>query len=214
MNYIFKDRNDAAKRLADKLNKYKNEDGVILAIPRGGVPIGYYIAKDLDLPLEIVLSKKIGHPNNAEFAIGSVSLQGVVIDERATGIPKDYIESESERILKVLEEKFKLFMGDRKSTDLKNRTVIIVDDGVATGNTIMATINAVKKNYPKKIIVAVPVSPIESARKLSVMVDEFICLQIPKVFFGVGQFYEDFSQVSDEEVIEYLKKNQLSLNLD
>lgn len=208
MNYIFKDRNDAAKRLADKLKKYKNEDGVILAIPRGGVPIGYYIAEDLDLPLEIVLSKKIGHPNNSEFAIGSVSLQGVVIDESVTGIPKDYIERESNRILEVLEEKFKLFMGDCKLTDLKNRTVIIVDDGVATGNTIMATINAVKKSYPKKIIVAVPVSPIESARKLSVMVDEFICLQIPKVFFGVGQFYDDFSQVSDEEVMEYLKKNQ------
>ncbi len=208
MNYIFKDRNDAAKRLADKLKKYKNEDGVILAIPRGGVPIGYYIAEDLDLPLEIVLSKKIGHPNNPEFAIGSVSLQGVVIDESVTGIPKDYIERESNRILEVLEEKFKLFMGDCKLTDLKNRTVIIVDDGVATGNTIMATINAVKKSYPKKIIVAVPVSPIESARKLSVMVDEFICLQIPKVFFGVGQFYDDFSQVSDEEVMEYLKKNQ------
>ena len=208
MNYIFKDRNDAAKRLADKLKKYKNEDGVILAIPRGGVPIGYYIAEDLDLPLEIVLSKKIGHPNNSEFAIGSVSLQGVVIDESVTGIPKDYIERESNRILEVLEEKFKLFMGDCKLTDLKNRTVIIVDDGVATGNTIMATINAVKKSYPKKIIVAVPVSPIESARKLSVMVDEFICLQIPKVFFGVGQFYDDFSQVSDEEVMEYLKKNK------
>ena len=208
MNYIFKDRNDAANRLADKLKKYKNEDGVILAIPRGGVPIGYYIAEDLDLPLEIVLSKKIGHPNNSEFAIGSVSLQGVVIDESVTGIPKDYIERESNRILEVLEEKFKLFMGDCKLTDLKNRTVIIVDDGVATGNTIMATINAVKKSYPKKIIVAVPVSPIESARKLSVMVDEFICLQIPKVFFGVGQFYDDFSQVSDEEVMEYLKKNQ------
>jgi len=208
MNYIFKDRNDAAKRLADKLKKYKNEDGVILAIPRGGVPIGYYIAEDLDLPLEIVLSKKIGHPNNSEFAIGSVSLQGVVIDESVTGIPKDYIERESNRILEVLEEKFKLFMGDCKLIDLKNRTVIIVDDGVATGNTIMATINAVKKSYPKKIIVAVPVSPIESARKLSVMVDEFICLQIPKVFFGVGQFYDDFSQVSDEEVMEYLKKNK------
>ena len=208
MNYTFKNRYDAANRLADKLKKYKSEDSIILAIPRGGVPIGYYIAKELDLPLEVVLSKKIGHPNNQEFAIGSVSLQGVVIDERVKGIPKDYIERESKRILKLLEEKFKLFMGDCKSTDFKNRTVIIVDDCVATGNTIMATINAVKKNYPKKIIVAVPVSPIESARKLSVMVDEFICLQIPKVFFGVGQFYDDFSQVSDEEVMEYLKKNK------
>ena len=214
MSFKVKNRQHAALRLVKELEIYKDTNAIVLAIPRGGIPIGYYIAQELRVPLEIILSKKIGYPNNPEFAIGSVTLQGVVVDEKFSTEFKDYIDIESKKILEALKSKFALYMGNLKPADLINKTVIIVDDGIATGNTIMATIQAVKKSNPKKIIVAVPVSPIESARKLSVMVDEFICLQIPKVFFGVGQFYEDFSQVSDEEVIEYLKKNQLSLNLN
>jgi putative phosphoribosyl transferase len=203
---MFKDRMEAAMQLVEKLGKYKNKNGIVLAVPRGGVPIGYVIAKELGLPLEVILSKKIGHPANPEFAIGSVSMHGTVINEGVKDVSMDYIHKEADRIHETLKEKFKLFMGDRKSTDLKDKTVIIVDDGIATGSTILATVDSVKKSNPKEIIVAVPVSPTTAAHKLSKLVDEFICLMIPEDFFGVGQFYEDFSQVSDEEVVTLLQE--------
>lgn len=201
---MFKDRYEAAMLLAKKLEKYKNKNGIILAVPRGGVPIGYYIAKELDLPLEIILSKKIGHPHNPEYAIGSVSLHGKIINENLTDVSMDYINKEADRILVGLKEKFKLYMGNRKATDLKDKTVIVVDDGIATGNTILATLEMLKTSNPKEIIIAIPVSPPDTARKLSKLVDEFICLDTPEDFMGVGQFYRNFSQVSDEEVIKFL----------
>ncbi len=201
---MFKNRYEAAKLLAQKLEKYKNKDGIVLAVPRGGVPIGYVVAKELGLPLEIILSKKIGHPYNPEYAIGSVSLHGVIINDNLIDVSMDYIHKEADRILKVLKEKFKLYMGDRKPTDVKNKTVIIVDDGIATGSTILATIDAIKKSNPKEIIIAIPVAPPTAVNKLSKSVDELICLLIPENFMGVGQFYYNFTQVSDEEVIELL----------
>ncbi|MBK9637630.1 MAG: phosphoribosyltransferase [Bacteroidetes bacterium] len=201
---MFKDRYDAALQLAKKLEKYRNNGGIILAIPRGGVPIGYVVAKELKFPLEIILSKKIGHPLNPEFAIGSVSLQGAMINDNVMDVSLDYIQRESEQIHKKLKEKFSLYMGNRKSTDLKNKTVIIVDDGIATGSTILATVDSIKKSKPKEIIIAVPVSSLFAESKLSKVVDEFICLITPENFMGVGQFYDNFSQVSDEEVIQLL----------
>jgi putative phosphoribosyl transferase len=208
MSFKVKNRQDAALRLVEELEIYKDTNAIVLAIPRGGIPIGYYIAQELRLPLEIILSKKIGYPNNPEFAIGSVTLQGVVVDEKFSTEFKDYIDKESKKILEALKSKFALYMGNRKPFDLTNKTVIIVDDGIATGNTIMATIQAVKKSNPKKIIVAVPVAPKDTATKMEKLVDDFICLHVADEFFGVGQFYEDFSQVSDEEVIHLLNKNQ------
>lgn len=204
---MFKDRNEAALLLAAKLEKYKNRDGVVLAVPRGGVPIGSVIAKKLNLPLEIVLSKKIGHPGNPEYAIGSVSLHGTIINEEVSDVSIDYIHKESKRILEGLKEKFQLYMGNRKPMDLNGKIVIIVDDGIATGSTILATVEAVKKNNPTEIVIAVPVSPPASVNKISKNVDEFICLLEPEVFSGVGQFYVDFSQVSDEEVIRLLNES-------
>ena len=203
---MFKDRQEAAKLLAEKLGKYKNDDGIVLAIPRGGIPIGFVIANEFNFPLEIILSKKIGHPNNPEFAIGSVSLEGALIDDNVKNIPKMYIQIETEKIQKQLKEKFKMFMGDRKLADLRNKTVIIIDDGIATGNTLLSSIKAIKKRNPNKIIVAVPVAPPTTADKFKKEVDEFICLLTPQNFLGVGQFYYDFSQVSDEEVIRLLER--------
>jgi predicted phosphoribosyltransferase len=202
---MFKDRYDAAIRLARKLEKYKNKNGIILAVPRGGVPIGHVVAKELGLPLEIILSKKIGHPFNSEYAIGSVSLHGVVLNPDVSDVSKEFVKKESEKILENLKEKFILFMNGRKPTDLKNKTVIIVDDGVATGSTIRATVHSVRNSKPKEVVVAVPVSPPETAYELSAIADSFICLHTPEDFYGVGQFYEDFSEVSDEEVIELLR---------
>jgi predicted phosphoribosyltransferase len=201
---MFKDRHEAAMLLAKKLEKYKNKNGIILAVPRGGVPIGYYIAKELDLPLEIILSKKIGHPNNPEYAIGSVSLHGTIVNSNLGDVSMDYINKEAEKISTALKEKFKLYMGNRKPTDLKDKTVIVVDDGIATGNTIIATLEMIKKSRPKEIIIAVPVAPPETAKNLTKLVDEFICLLTPENFMGVGQFYKNFNQVSDEEVIKFL----------
>lgn len=202
---MFRDRNHAGLLLAKKLEKYKNKNGIVLAVPRGGVPIGYIVAKELGLPLEIVLSKKIGHPRNPEFAIGSVSLNGAIVDNNVMDVSWEYLHDEANRILKSLKEKFKLYMGDKQASDLKGKTVIIVDDGIATGNTIRATIEGIRKNTPKEIIIAVPVAPASVLTKLSESADEIICLETPECFFGVGGFYEDFSQVSDAEVKQLLR---------
>lgn len=201
---MFIDRYDAAQQLVKKLEKFRNKNAIIIAIPRGGVPLAYYISKTLNLPLEIFLSKKIGHPNNPEFAIGSVTLNGVMLDDTSNDVSQDYLKTEIDRILRSLKEKFILFMGDRKPIDLKNKTVIIVDDGIATGNTIQATVDVIKKNKPKKIIISVPVAPHSATKKFSNKVDEFICLHTPKDFIGVGQYFERFPQINDQEVIQLL----------
>src|SRR5665647_2687221 len=136
---LFKNRYDAALKLIAFLEKYKDERRVVFAIPRGGVPIGYYIAKHYNLPLELLLTKKIGHPGNEEFAIGAVSLEDYIIDERHN-IPESYIENEIKRIRESLKERYKKFMGDRKPVDMEGKIAIIVDDGIATGNTLLAAI--------------------------------------------------------------------------
>jgi putative phosphoribosyl transferase len=202
---IFSDRYDAAFRLIPLLEKYKQERGVVLAVPRGGVPIGYLIAKNFNLPLELLMTKKIGHPMSEEVAIGSVSLEGHIIDE-LHNIPQDYIDNKIKQIRNSLQQRYKSFMGERKPIDLRNKIVIITDDGIATGNTILSAIKVMRQKNPKKIIVAVPVAPRSTAEKIKRSVDDFICLHIADDFYGVGQYYLNFSQVSDEEVIQLLKE--------
>jgi predicted phosphoribosyltransferase len=188
------------------LSGTKIKNGIVLAVPRGGVPVGYEIAKALNLPLEIFLSKKIGHPNNPEFAIGSVTLNGTVVNDNVMGADRDYINRQSNKILGELKEKFKTFMDGKKSADLKGKTVILTDDGVATGSTLISAVKAIRKNSPEKIIIAVPVSPPTTTRILEQIADDFICLATPSDFLGVGQYYYDFSQVEDAEVIQLLKQ--------
>ena len=207
---MFNNREDAALKLADKLEKFKNTDGVILAIPRGGVPIGFAIAKKLNLPLEIIMSKKIGHPLNPEYAIGSVTMHNVIINENNKDVSKEYIQNEHLKILNKLKEKYKIFMGEKNQTNFKNKTLIIVDDGIATGNTIIAAIEDIKQNKPKEIIIATPVAPKNVASKLSKLVNEFICLELPIEFMAIGQFYNNFSQVTDEEVVELIKLSKVN----
>jgi predicted phosphoribosyltransferase len=202
---IFKDRYDAALNLIPLLEKYRKETGVVLAVPRGGVPIGYHIARAFHFPLELLLTKKIGHPASKELAIGAVSLVSEVIDDRHH-VPEEYIEHEIKKIRESLRERYKKFVGDREPEDLQGKTVIIVDDGIATGNTIMASIKMIRTKHPKKIVIAVPVAPAETAARLRAVVDDFVCCHTPKHFFGVGQFYEDFSEVSDQEVIDLMKE--------
>lgn len=203
----FKDRYDAARQLSKKLEKYRGRDGIVMAIPRGGVPIGYVIAKHLDFDLDLLMTKKLGHPNNPEFAIGAVGLEDAIIEERE-GIPQEYIDKETARIHRQLKERYKHFMGERKPADIRGKIVIVVDDGVATGRTILATLKMLRSRQPQKLVVAVPVASEQAAERISKEVDEFICLYTPFPFYGVGRFYTDFTQTTDEEVKTLL--NQLN----
>jgi putative phosphoribosyl transferase len=201
----FVDRYDAAMQLATRLEKYKNQDGVILAVPRGGVPIGYYLAKHLDFALDLLMTKKLGHPLSEEYAIGAVGIETEIIED-AYQIPKEYVQEQTKRIRQELIDRYRKFMGDRQPAVLKNKIVIVVDDGVATGRTILATLKMLRSKQPKKLVVAVPVASTEAAEKIQKEVDDFICLYTPEPFYGVGRFYEDFSQTSDEEVVALLKE--------
>lgn len=203
-NEILKDRLEAAILLSEKLKKYKNSNSVVLAVPRGGVPLGYEIAKNLQLPLDIILSKKIGHPSNKEFAIGAVSLNSTILDEHPA-VPKEYIENEIARLRNVLREKYKLYRGDREPQVIENKNVILVDDRIATGNTLLASIEMLRKQHPAKIIVAVPVLPYDTVPLFEKHTDELVYLIASKNFRGVGGFYEDFQQVEDDEVIQMLE---------
>lgn len=205
---MFRDRNEAAYLLADKLEKYRNTNAVILAIPRGGVPIGFIIAQDLNLPLEVVLSKKIGHPYHKEFAIGAVTLKSRILSDAAKEVSTEYIEEETKRIRNLLEKRYNEYYGEKQPRQLKDKILIIVDDGIATGNTILSTIIMLYDEKPKKIIVAIPVAPTSAIYKLqeSQFIDEVVCLSIPVNFRAVGEFYEDFDQVDDSQVRELLKE--------
>ncbi len=201
---MIRNRAEAAQLLTERLQKYKGEQGVVLAIPRGGVPVAAPIAKTLGMPLEVTVSKKIGHPMNPEFAVGAVSIDSVTYDKRPD-VPEEYIQAEVERIRQSIQQKYALFMGNRRHIPLKGRVVIIVDDGIATGKTLEATVMLVKKEQPRKIVVAVPVAPPAAAKHFSGLVDDFVCLLTPPFFQAVGQFYEEFTQTSDEEVIQLLR---------
>lgn len=203
-NEVLKDRIEAGMLLSDKLMKYQDSNTVILAVPRGGVPVGYVIAKKLHLPLDIIFSKKIPHPLNKEFAIGAVSLDSIIIDEYLN-IPNHYISDEVVRLRKLLKEKYELYRGNRKPLDIKGKNVIIVDDGIATGNTLLASIEMSKKNNPEKIIVAVPVIPYDRVKIFQQKTDEFVYLIASKNFRAVGQFYQQFNPVEDNEVIHILR---------
>ena len=201
---ILKQRIEAGLLLSKKLMKYQNSNTVILAIPRGGIPVGYVIAQKLQLPLDIVLSKKIPHPMNKEFAVGAVSLDSIVVDEYLA-IPNHYIQDEKERLRKLLKEKYKLYRDNQKPLDIEGKNVIVVDDGIATGNTLLASIEMLRKKNPKKIIVAVPVIPSERVKIFQQKTDEFVYLIASDNFRSVGQFYTQFKQVSDDEAIGLLK---------
>jgi putative phosphoribosyl transferase len=201
----FIDRYDAAMQLAVKLEKFKNEEGVILAVPRGGVPIGYYLAKHLDFTLDLLMTKKIGHPSHEEYAIGAIGMEDIILED-TEGIPTVYIEEQTARIRDALKERYKKFMGEKVPVNIHDKVVIVVDDGVATGRTILATLKMLRNKQPKKLVVAVPVASPQAAKRIAEQVDEFICLYTPTHFLGVGGFYEDFTQTTDEEVIGLLKE--------
>lgn len=202
---MFHDRIEAGLQLAAKLKKYKNDPGIVLAIPRGGMPVAYAVARELNFPVEVILTKKIGHPMNKEYAIGAASLTDYFIVPH-DDVSQEYIDQELKKVRAKLKEMYTLFMGNAEPANLKDKTVIVIDDGIATGNTLMAIINVLRKSKPGKIIIAVPVASKSAVAKLSNMVDEVVAVLIPDEFYGVGGFYEDFTQVSNEEVLDYLAK--------
>lgn len=202
---MFHDRIAAGQLLAAKLKKFQNVPGVILAVPRGGVPVAYPVAMELGFPLDVVLTKKIGHPGHKEYAIGAASLSDYFVVPHRDVTP-EYIERELKVIRARLKEMYQKFMGDKKPESLEGKTVIVIDDGVATGNTLLATIKLLRNEKPAKIVVAVPVAAKESVKKLASEADEVIAVLIPGEFYGVGAFYKNFSEVSDDEVIFYLDK--------
>jgi predicted phosphoribosyltransferase len=163
------------------------------------------VARALDFPLEIVLTKKIGHPMNKEYAIGAASLTDhfVIPHEK---VSDEYIRQELLRIRTRLKEMFGKFMGNRMPASLEGKTVIVVDDGIATGNTLLATVQLLRKSKPRKIVIGVPVAPKEAVDKISQVVDELVTVITPKTFFGVGAFYKDFKQLSDEDALRCLEK--------
>lgn len=201
---MYHDRFEAGMVLAKALEQYRGDPGVVLAVPRGGVPVAYVVAKELNWPLDLLLTKKIGHPLNEEYAIGSVSLTEMLLIPHED-IPQSYIDQETKRIRLRLKEMYKKFMGDKEPEKLEGKTLVVIDDGAATGNTLMSTINMLKKSNPHKIIIALPVASRSAYKKLSGIVDEIICPLVPEYFAGVGAFYENFEQVSDEEVMHYLR---------
>ena len=211
--FIFKHREDAAKRLADKLKflvKSASEI-IILAIPRGGVVTGDVIASSLGYKLDIVVSRKIGAPYNSELAIGAVMHDGSFLPNEdiinVLNVSQEYIDEQISIQKKEIERRLKRFRGS-KQYHLQGKTIILVDDGIATGATMFTVINWLGKQKPKRLIVAVPVAPKDTFDKLKeeVKVDDVVVLQSPIAFSAVGAFYEDFSQVSDEEVIQIMNK--------
>ena len=208
---MFKNRIDAGLQLAAKLKDLKDKDVVVLAIPRGGLPLGSIVAKSLNAPLDVALSKKIGHPYNKEYAIGAVSMEHIILSDAAE-IEKGYIAKETAKIRAKLKNRHQQYYKENKPESLQNKVVIIVDDGIATGNTILVTAELVHAQKPKKIIVAIPVAPKSSVPRLeaSPHIDQVVCLLAPHNFHAVGQFYQNFQQVSDAEAISIFGRNHTS----
>jgi putative phosphoribosyl transferase len=198
------DRKEAGILLSEKLKKYQDTNSIVLAVPRGGVPVAYEIAQKLHLPLDVILSKKIGHPMNKEFAIGAMTMDATILDEHPE-VSKQYITDEIIRLKELLREKYKLYMGFREPLEVNGKNVILVDDGIATGNTLLASISMLRKRKPAKLIVAVPVLPLDVLEIFEQQTDEFVYLITSSNFRSVGAFYDQFYQVEDDKVIQMLR---------
>ncbi len=203
---IFKDRVDAAQRLAKNLEWLKNENPIILAIPRGGVVTGDVIAKTLGLSLDVIISRKVGAPHNQELAIGAVAHDGSFFPNseliNALGISKNYLDEKIAEQMEEIEHRLVKFRG-RTDYDLKNKTVVLVDDGIATGATVFVALEWIKKQHPKRVIVAIPIGPRDTIERLSKMA-EVVVLDAPESFGAVGEFYHSFDQVEDYQVVEIM----------
>lgn len=206
---MFADRTDAGRQLARALAAYKGQKPLILAIPRGAVPMGKVIADALEGELDVVLVRKLTSPYSSEFALGSVDESGwMFVADYAAGYGgnPEYMEREKQRQMQTLRARREQYTPLRQALDPKGRIVIVIDDGLATGSTMIAALHATRAKQPAKLICAVPVAPPDTLEKIRPYCDELVCLSAPPYFQAVGQFYADFNQVSDEEVMEVLRQ--------
>ncbi len=208
---LLKNRVEAGKQLAQAL-KTASKNAIVLAVPRGGVVVGYEVAKSLGVPLDVIVTKKIGAPDNPELAIGAVAEDGTfILDEdlaRRLYVPKEYISEEVERMRQEIQRRLVRYRGNVPYPNLKNRDVIVVDDGVATGSTLKAALRLLRHKGAKTVTVAVPVGPPDTIRELEKVADRVVVLQTPEPFYAIGQFYVDFTQTDDEEVAMLLKQTK------
>jgi len=211
MNARFQSREEAGRILAAKLMKYANRpDTIVLALPRGGVPVGSEIARALNLPLEVMIVRKLGVPGNEELAMGAIASGGVRVLNRSVieslRIPADSLEAVEKREALELLRREATYRGNRPAIPVKGKTVILVDDGVATGSSMRVAISALREQHARYIIAATPVAPPTVRWEMEALVEEFVAVVMPEDFFGVGQWYNDFRQVSDDSVYELLRR--------
>lgn len=211
---MFTDRRDAGRQLSGRLLRYRDGGGIILALPRGGVPVGYEIARSLRVPLDVFVARKLGAPGQPELALGAVAPGGVRILNgrvvREIGVSDDWIEAVTERELDEVGRRMRRFRGARPEPEIRGRTVILVDDGIATGMTVRAAIRAIHEKGPRRVVLAVPVCAEVTAGALTSEVDALICLRTPSDLWAIGLWYESFHQLEDEEVVELLELGRRS----
>ena len=210
----FQDRTTAGQELANALRDLQGQSGLlVLGIPRGGVVVAREVARALNAPLDVCLTHKLSAPDNPELAIGAMAENGQVVLDRGLiqelWMPRGYLEAETERQRQELERRARLYRRDRPPPQISNRTVILIDDGLATGSTMMAALQTLDAQAPASLVAAIPVAPPEAIRRLAPLADRVECLLSPRPFWAVGAFYDRFDQVTDDEVIELLrpKKN-------
>jgi predicted phosphoribosyltransferase len=207
---IFRNRVEAGRRLTRLLEKYRDQDVVVYALPRGGVPVAKEIAQALDCPLDLIIIRKIGHPGNPEYALAAVAEDGLLVvnREELARVDQQWFEAEKARQIQEAKRRRELYLQGRKPVTAAGKIAILVDDGIATGSTMLVAVKKVRREKPAKVVVAVAVSPKETAQRFAQEVDEFVAVTIPEIFWGaIGYYYEDFSQVSDEEVLALLKSD-------
>lgn len=215
----FRDRSEAGKLLAQQLQAYRNcPDVVVLGLPRGGVPVAFEIARSLNAPLDLCLVRKLGVPTQQELAMGAIALGGVRVINREVvdwlNIPNTVIETVTAEEEAELHRRDRLYRGHRPPPPIENQTIILVDDGLATGSTMRAAIAALQKQQPEYLIVAVPVAPVSVYQQLSTEVDQVVCLLTPEAFQAIGIWYEDFTQITDEQVRDCLEQASFSGSVD
>jgi putative phosphoribosyl transferase len=202
--FLFHDRVDAGRKLGASLSSMKGKDVVVLGIPRGGVVVANEVSKALGAPLDIIVTRKIEAPGEPEYALGAVTQEGDVIIDRqaaeALGATKEYIDSQITKKRSEVSERTKKFRGDVPFPQLEGKVVLVVDDGIATGSSVGAAVMSVKKRGPKEVVVAVPVAPAGATETLEQDGNRVVCLQTPASFLAIGEFYENFDQVGDDEV--------------